>query len=237
MPEHVKHIEWRDLDKRKFYFFGPTLFLGIRTVLYPANLVKTRLQVQRKNVLYNGSMDAFVKVVRTEGIRGLYKGFMVSCLGLFAGQCYITTYELVRARTSEYSTVIRGFLAGGCASIIGQTITVPVDVVSQKLMIQGQGDQTVKLKNSKTIVKEIVLRHGPIGLYKGYFASLITYAPTSAIWWSSYGVYTGLVGNIVPAGTYHMLVLAPSGVMAGVTAACMTNPLDIVRTRLQVRIH
>lgn len=234
MPEHVKHIEWKDMDKKKFYFFGPTLFLGIRTVLYPANLIKIRLQVQRKNTLYNGSKDAFLKVIRTEGFRGLYKGFMVSCLGLFSGQCYITTYELVRARTSQYSTAFRGFLAGGLASVVGQTITVPVDIVSQKLMVQGQGDNNYKLKSSRTIVSEIILKEGPIGLYRGYLASLLTYAPSSAIWWSSYGFYTGILGSFVPTGTLHMLVLAPSGVLAGITAATLTNPLDIVRTRLQV---
>lgn len=234
MPEHVRHIEWKDMDKTKFYFFGPTLFLGIRAILYPANLIKIRLQVQRKNALYNGSRDAFLKVIKTEGFRGLYKGFMVSCFGLFSGQCYITTYELVRARTSEYSTALRGFLAGGLASVVGQTITVPVDIVSQKLMVQGQGDQKYKLKGSKAIFSEIIVKHGPVGLYKGYFASLMTYAPSSAIWWSSYGLYTGILGSLVPEGTLHMLVLAPSGVCAGVTAATLTNPLDIVRTRLQV---
>ncbi|KAK3697178.1 hypothetical protein QZH41_013559 [Actinostola sp. cb2023] len=77
MPEHVKHIEWKDMDKKKFYLFGPTLFLGIRALLYPANLIKIRLQVQRKNALYSGSFDAFFKVITTEGFRGLYKGFMV----------------------------------------------------------------------------------------------------------------------------------------------------------------
>jgi len=234
MPEQVKHIEWKDMDKKKFYFFGPTLFLGIRAVLYPANLIKIRLQVQRKHALYNGSKDAFFKVIRTEGFRGLYKGFTVSCLGLLSGQFYITTYELVRARTSQYSTAIRGLVAGGLASLVGQTITVPVDIVSQKLMVQGQGDNKYKLQGSRAIVSDIIRREGPSGLYKGYLASLLTYAPSSAIWWSSYGLYTGILGSFVPTGTLHILVLAPSGVLAGVTAATLTNPLDIVRTRLQV---
>lgn len=234
MPEHVKHIEWEDMDKRKFYLIGPTLFLGIRALLYPANLVKTRLQVQRKKALYTGSFDAFVKVIRFEGVRGLYKGFLVNSFGLLSGQFYITTLELIRARTKEYSNAVRGFLAGGCASLVGQTITVPVDVISQKLMVQGQGENTAKLKGASTIIKEIIKSDGPLGLYRGYLISLMTYAPSSAIWWSSYGIYTGLVGNIVITGTPHMLVLTMAGTMAGFTTATLTNPLDIMRTRLQV---
>ena len=234
MPEQVKHIGWEDLDKRKFFVFGPTLFLGVRVILYPANLIKTRLQVQRKKVLYNGTFDAFGKIVRAEGPRGLYKGFMVSCAGLFSGQCYITTYELVRSKTEQYSLTVRGLLAGGCASLVGQTITVPVDVLSQKLMVQGLGQSHVKLKGASTILREIIRKEGPFGLYKGYFASFMTYTPTSAIWWSAYGTYTGVVGDYVPSGTPHMMILAMAGVMAGATAATLTNPLDIIRTRLQV---
>jgi len=234
MPEEVRHIEWEEMDKRKFYFFGPTLFLGIRALLYPANLVKTRLQVQRKNALYKGSFDTFVKVVRYEGIRGLYKGFLVSSFGLLAGQCYITTLELVKTRTKNYNSAVRGFLAGGLASLVGQTITVPVDVVSQKLMVQGQGENTLKLKGASTIIREIVKSDGPLGLYRGYLISLMTYAPSSAIWWSSYGAYTGLVGSMVVSGTPHLIVLATAGALAGLTTATLTNPLDIMRTRLQV---
>ena len=237
MPEEVKHIEWKDMDKRKFYFFGPTLFLGLRVFLYPVNLIKTRLQVQRKGVLYKGTFDAFSQIVRTEGPRGLYKGFMVSCVGLLSGQCYITTYELVRAKTDGYSYAVRGFLAGGCASLVGQTITVPVDILSQKLMVQGQNQPQVKIKGASTLVREILQTNGPAGFYKGYFASLMTYAPSSAIWWSAYGLYTDLLGSSVPSGTPHMFVLALAGSMAGATAASLTNPLDIVRTRLQVRLN
>ena len=237
MPEEVRHIEWEEMDKRKFYFFGPTLFLGLRALLYPANLVKTRLQVQRKDALYKGSFDAFVKVVRFEGVRGLYKGFLVSSFGLLSGQFYITTLELVKMRTKDYNAAVRGFLAGGIGSLVGQTITVPVDVVSQKLMVQGQGVNTVKLKGASTIIREIIKSDGPLGLYRGYLISLMTYAPSSAIWWASYGAYTGLVGSIVVTGTPHMAVLATAGALAGLTTATLTNPLDIMRTRLQVCGH
>lgn len=112
MPEDVRHIEWEDMDKRKFYFFGPTLFFGIRAMLYPANLVKTRLQVQRKNALYKGSFDAFVKVLRYEGIRGLYKGFLVSSFGLLSGQFYITTLEMVKMRTKKIQFSSERILGG-----------------------------------------------------------------------------------------------------------------------------
>lgn len=236
MPEPVKIIEWQHLDKRKFYIFGPTLFCGIRALLYPPNLIKTRLQVQKQRALYKGTMDAFRNIVKLEGFRGLYKGFLVSNFSVLSGQFYITTYELVRQGTTRYNLALRGFLSGACASIVGQTITVPVDIISQKLMVQGQGQCTksFKLKGASMIIREIWERNGPKGFYKGFGISLMTYGPTSGVWWAAYGSYLSIVGNLVPEGTMAIVVQGICGPFAGLTAAMATNPLDVLRTRLQV---
>lgn len=44
---------------------------------------------------------------------------------------------------------IRALVGGGCASIVGQTIVVPFDVISQHLMVLGLVDNNSK----KTQVK------------------------------------------------------------------------------------
>lgn len=238
MPEPVKIIEWQHLDKKKFYVFGPTLFFGIRAVLYPPNLIKTRLQVQKKRSMYKGTFDAFRNIVKQEGIRGLYKGYMVSNFSLLSGQCYITTYELMRLKTSYYTNnqALRGFFSGACASIVGQTIMVPVDIISQRLMVQGQGQcsKTHKPNGAGMIIRQIWEHRGVRGFYRGYGISLMTYAPTSGVWWASYGQYLGIVGNLVPNGTAPIVVQGIAGPLAGLTAATAINPLDVLRTRLQV---
>lgn len=44
--------------------------------VYPTDVVKSVLQVDDyKNPKYSGSVDAFKKIVRSEGVKGLYKGF------------------------------------------------------------------------------------------------------------------------------------------------------------------
>lgn len=234
MPEQVKIIEWQHLDKKKFYIIGPTTFCCIRGLLYPPNLIKTRLQVQKKRSLYKGTFDAFQNILKLEGIRGLYKGYLVSNLSVLSGQFYITTYELVRQRTARYNLAFRGFLAGAGAAVVGQAITVPLDIITQKLMVQGQGQSNRNLKGAWTIIREIKLHHGMLGFYNGFFISLMTYGPTSGVWWASYGTYLGIVGNIVPDGTSVIIVQGISGPLAGLTAATATNPLDVLRTRLQV---
>ena len=52
-------IHWDELDKTRYYIFGPTLFLGVRAAVYPSILVKTRLQVQQSQ--YKGNMGCNMK--------------------------------------------------------------------------------------------------------------------------------------------------------------------------------
>lgn len=205
---NIQIIEWEDLDKRKFYSFGVFMTMTIRATVYPATLIRTRLQVQRGKSLYSGTFDAFFKILRREGVRGLYRGFMVNTFTLISGQAYITTYELVRKYVSQYSedNTVKSLVAGGSASLVAQSITVPIDVVSQQLMMQGQGEHLTRFRlNSNTdsgkpkkvfgqtrnIMAQIFAADGFRGFYRGYVASLLTYIPNSAVWWPFYHFYAG----------------------------------------------
>ena len=254
-------IEWEDLDKKRFYVIGPGLFMFVRGMIYPFNLIKTRLFMQRQTSQYTGTADAFRKVVQREGFRGLYKGFVVSSLGLISGQLYLTTYEMVRSYLSGYRSEVRGLIAGATATLVGQSVTVPIDIVTQIMMMQGQvlssprkkpprdyiivknvdyiipRKDTVKLRGAFSIVKEIVHREGVRGLYRGYLVSLLTYAPNSALWWA---FYAGLYKRCMEFSSGEVpipLVQACCGVCSGLLAATLTNPLDVFRTRYQVTTY
>lgn len=205
---NIQIIEWEDLDKRKFYSFGVFMTMAIRVTVYPATLIRTRLQVQRGKSLYSGTFDAFFKILQTEGVRGLYRGFMVNTFTLISGQAYITTYELVRTYVSQYSddNTVKSLVAGGLASLVAQSITVPIDVVSQQLMMQGQGGHPTRFQlrseaalgkpervfgPTRNIIAQIFAADGFSGFYRGYVASLLTYIPNSAVWWPFYHFYAG----------------------------------------------
>lgn len=205
---NIQIIEWEDLDKRKFYSFGLFMTMAIRATVYPATLIRTRLQVQKGKSLYTGTYDAFCKILRSEGLRGLYRGFMVNTFTLISGQAYITTYEVVRNYVSNYSkdNTLKSLLAGGSASLVAQSITVPIDVISQQLMMQGQGEHLTRFKvkpkssgakpsmsfgQTRDIIAQIFAADGVRGFYRGYVASLLTYIPNSAVWWPFYHFYAG----------------------------------------------
>lgn len=67
-------IEYHMLDKRRFYPLALCCSLTVRGMLYPLSVVKTRIQIQRQNSVYSGSLFRTLSdVYRQEGIRGLYK--------------------------------------------------------------------------------------------------------------------------------------------------------------------
>ncbi|XP_008409417.1 solute carrier family 25 member 44a [Poecilia reticulata] len=249
----IQIIEWEDLDKRKFYSLGVFMTLTTRATVYPASLIRTRLQVQKGKAMYSGTFDAFCKILRTEGVRGLYRGFMINTFTLVSGQAYITTYELVRKYVSHYSpsNTVKSVVAGGAASLVAQTITVPIDVVSQHLMMQGQGEHHSRFKvkpkmmlatskrnptfgQSREITVQIFAADGFRGFYRGYVASLLTYIPNSALWWPFYHFYAEKLSLMAPSGCPHLILQAVAGPMAAATASTITNPMDVVRARVQV---
>ncbi|KAM9765093.1 solute carrier family 25 member 44b [Menidia menidia] len=245
---NIQIIEWEDLDKRKFYSFGLFMTMTIRATVYPATLIRTRLQVQRGKSLYSGTFDAFFKILRAEGVRGLYRGFLVNTFTLISGQAYITTYELVRRYVSRYSedNTLKSLVAGGAASLVAQSITVPVDVVSQQLMMQGQGQHLTRFRLSpdpgqkrvmgqtRNIIAQIFAADGFRGFYRGYVASLLTYIPNSAVWWPFYHFYAEQLSNLAPSDCPHLVLQAVAGPLAAATASTVTNPMDVVRARVQV---
>ncbi|XP_072346817.1 solute carrier family 25 member 44-like [Scyliorhinus torazame] len=242
-------IEWEDLDKRKFYMFGVFMTMAIRVSVYPFTLIRTRLQVQKGKSLYSGTFDAFAKILRAESIPGLYRGFLVNTFTLISGQCYVTTYELTRKYVAQYndSNMVKSVIAGGSASLVAQSITVPIDIVSQHLMVQGQdmgrfkelpreaaGKQQPVMGRTKDVMVQIFHLDGLKGFYRGYAASLLTYIPNSALWWPFYHLYTEQLSYVTPSCCPHLLVQAVAGPMAAATSSTLTNPMDVIRARLQV---
>uniref|UniRef100_A0A3Q1J787 Solute carrier family 25 member 44a n=1 Tax=Anabas testudineus TaxID=64144 RepID=A0A3Q1J787_ANATE len=247
----IQIIEWEDLDKRKFYSLGVFMTLTTRATVYPASLIRTRLQVQKGKSLYSGTFDAFCKVLRSEGVFGLYRGFMVNTFTLVAGQAYITTYELVRKYVSHYSpsNTVKSVVAGGAASLVAQTITVPIDVVSQHLMMQGQGEHLTRFKakpkmilaaskrrltfgQTLDITMQIFAADGFRGFYRGYVATLLTYIPNSLCFYLLLHDYQ--LSLLAPSACPHLILQAVAGPMAAATASTITNPMDVVRARVQV---
>lgn len=95
-------------------------------MVYPIDLVKTRLQNQRSALpgerLYKNSIDCFQKVVRNEGFRGLYSGVLPQLVGVAPEKAIkLTVNDLVRKQMTDQEgkitlpgEVLAGGMAGAC---------------------------------------------------------------------------------------------------------------------------
>jgi len=246
----IKIIEWDDLNKKKFYMNSLALATSIRTCIYPLNLVKTRLQAEENANKYKGVRDAFRKIVRQEGVRGLYKGFPISLFHVAAGQVYLTTYELSKQFLyKNQTTSIQHMCAGFTASLVSQTIMVPVDIISQHQQMRGERNTASNKKQKSSFVGQsmrlmnrIVKTEGVRGLFRGYFVSLVTYGSNSGLYWLFYYWYSEKAEELIPKSenvktSYREAVrISVAGLSASLTACVCTNPLDVVRTRLQLQL-
>ncbi|CAG9853829.1 unnamed protein product [Phyllotreta striolata] len=248
----IRNIEWGMMDKRKFFPLSMLSSFSVRCALYPLTLIKTRLQIQKHNDLYTGMFDAYAKIYKYEGFKGLYRGFWVSSVQIVSGVFYISTYESIRhgMQDNRVPSSLRALIAGGCASVIGQSIVVPFDVLSQHLMmmgVHGREEQAfnnlgIKTKPNQSkftitveVAKQIFRTDGIAGFYRGYFASLCSYVPNSALWWGFYHFYQDHLFAIMPSWFSHLLLQSISGTLGGFSTTLLTNPLDVVRARLQVQ--
>lgn len=248
-------INWDRLDKTKFYVVGAGLFSAISTFLYPISVVKTRMQVAAKEQL-NLSGPAVVKnILRQDGIRGLYRGFGTVIVGAIPSRIvFLTSLEITKAASLnlteklDISEPAQAAIANGTAglfsSVISQAIFVPVDVISQRLMVQGTPGAT-KYSGGLDVIRKILKADGILGLYRGFGMSVITYSPSSAVWWASYGASQRLMWRMLgynwadsdapkPSQWEVVSVQAAGGIVAGAVASVATTPMDTVKTRLQV---
>jgi len=282
----IRTVEWEMLDKAKFFPMSMASSFTVRCCLYPLTLIRTRLQIQYRSNEYNGTWDAGRKILRTEGVRGLYRGFFVSAFQVVSGVFYVSTYEGVRhfldSNSITQNSKIKAFVGGGCASMVGQTCIVPFDVISQHMMMiksdtrsklfrkatptpVSQSPCSPKAANNagascpmanplgietegrtraqiaRDITRAIYATDGIRGFYRGYFASLATYVPSSASWWAFYHFFQESLYKVLPdfssdtGAVPHTMVQCVAAMSSGCATCVITNPMDLTRARVQVQ--
>ncbi|OMH82376.1 Calcium-binding mitochondrial carrier protein Aralar2 [Zancudomyces culisetae] len=216
------------------------------TAVYPIDLVKTRLQNQRTNVvgqvLYKNGLDCFRKVISNEGPRGLYRGLGPQLIGVAPEKAIkLTVNDFVRTRFTDPTTgeihVGAEVAAGGIAGACQVVFTNPLEIVKIRLQVQGELLKAAKIDTpvmrygAVSIVKEL----GLLGLYKGAAACLLRDIPFSMIYFPTYfhlkRDYYG-ESDTRPLKKHELLT---AGALAGVPAAYLTTPADVIKTRLQVK--
>ncbi|KAI1106052.1 mitochondrial carrier [Jackrogersella minutella] len=211
-------------------------------MVYPIDLVKTRLQNQRGadpgQRLYKNSIDCFRKVIANEGARGLYSGVLPQLVGVAPEKAIkLTVNDLVRGFFSDPSTGNIAWehevLAGGSAGACQVVFTNPLEIVKIRLQVQGEvakATEGAQKRSAMWIVKNL----GLAGLYKGASACLLRDVPFSAIYFPTYSHLKRDLFGESQTKKLGVLQLLTAGAIAGMPAAYLTTPCDVIKTRLQV---
>ncbi|XP_049306383.1 calcium-binding mitochondrial carrier protein Aralar1 isoform X3 [Bactrocera dorsalis] len=206
------------------------------TVVYPIDLVKTRMQNQRTGsfigeIAYRNSWDCFKKVIRHEGVLGLYRGLLPQLMGVAPEKAIkLTVNDLVRDKFTDKQGVIplwSEIMAGACAGGSQVVFTNPLEIVKIRLQVAGEIAGGAKVR-ALSVVRDL----GLFGLYKGARACLLRDVPFSAIYFPAYAHTKSLFAD--EDGYNHPLTLLAAGAIAGVPAASLVTPADVIKTRLQV---
>ena len=238
------HLRFGQQIFRQAYTFALGSVAGAfgATAVYPIDLVKTRMQNQRAiagELMYKNWIDCFKKVIKHEGVFGLYRGLGPQLVGVAPEKAIkLTVNDLVRSLLTDKESgkiTLASEIMAGCAAGGSQVVfTNPLEIVKIRLQIQGEAAKALDNVPRPTAVT-IVRNLGLFGLYKGATACLLRDIPFSAIYFS---VYSHLKKDLFNEGRDGKRLglgeLLISGAVAGMPAAYFTTPADVIKTRLQV---
>ena len=216
------------------------------TVVYPIDLVKTRMQNQTKGaisstLMYRNSLDCAGKVLKNEGLRGFYRGLAPQLVGVAPEKAIkLTVNDFVRSLFREHNhrtlkstelLVWQEVVSGGMAGASQVIFTNPLEIVKIRLQVQGEmAPAGTKFVGAVEVVRGLGLR----GLYKGASACLLRDIPFSAIYFTTYShIKTDGFGESKEKRLSALELLA-AGAVAGMPAAYLATPADVIKTRLQV---
>lgn len=132
-------------------------------VVCPLDVIKTRLQAQQERANRLGFRQMLTKILRTEGVSGLYRGLVPITIGyLPTWTIYFTVYERAKKFYPQFiqrhwdinSPALNHFCSAITAGMTSSIAVNPIWVVKTRLMIQSN-----KKKSPTDVVYRALLMH------------------------------------------------------------------------------
>lgn len=217
-------------------------------VVTPLDVVKVRMQAHvcpvggvlpcEDPAHVAGMRDALQKIVRADGVRGLWRGLNATlALAVPTTGLYFTMYEAFMSQATKTTSVSDGMsavLSGGAARIVTATAASPIELARIKLQAGSSG--TVS-----SIMYRIYREDGIRSLWRGLGPTLVRDAPFSAIYWGTYEYLKDPRRSPMPhsllSGDRDFTRYISAGIGAGTLAAFVTLPADVIKTRRQAAEH
>ena len=150
---------------------------------------------------FSGQLECLVHILRTEGLRGLLRGSLLTLARDVPAFCaYFATYETLRSKLQEEDGTIglgQTVGIGGLAGVVAWALALPLDslknryqVRRKKVFFRSQHEHQVCLKQTSLIRLLSDLRRQPGGLsqlYRGAAVVLLRAFPANAATFIGWG--------------------------------------------------
>ncbi|KAF7715081.1 Mitochondrial carrier protein [Penicillium ucsense] len=226
------------------YQFAAGAVAGVSEILvmYPLDVVKTRVQLQTGPAVpggehYNGMLDCFRKIIKQEGFSRLYRGISAPILmeapkratKFAANDSWGSFYrDLFGVQKQTQSLAV---LTGATAGATEAFVVVPFELVKIRLQDKASAG---KYKGMLDVVKKIVQQEGPLAMYNGLESTLWRHI----LWNAGYfGCIFQVRAQLPPAEpgnkaqqTRNDLI---AGTIGGIAGTLLNTPMDVVKSRIQ----
>ncbi|XP_024134505.1 calcium-binding mitochondrial carrier protein SCaMC-1 isoform X1 [Oryzias melastigma] len=174
------------------FIAGSLAGASAQTAIYPMEVMKTRLTL-RKTGQYSGMFDCAKKILKKEGVKAFYKGYIPNILGIipYAGIDLAVYESLKNLWLSNYAkdTANPGVLVllgcGTMSSTCGQLASYPLALIRTRMQAAASLEGSEQLPMG-SMVKQILAKDGFFGLYRGILPNFMKVIPAVSI---SYVVY------------------------------------------------
>ncbi|KAF7934793.1 uncharacterized protein EAE98_002838 [Botrytis deweyae] len=234
-----------ELYSPKFYAactFGGLLACGLtHTTVTPLDLVKCRRQVDSK--MYTGNFQAWGKIFRAEGFRGIMTGwgptfFGYSAQGAFkyGGYEYFKKFYADLAgpdHAYKYKTWLY-LSASASAEFIADVALCPFEAVKVRM----QTTVPPFAKGTSDGLSKIISKEGYAGLYKGLYPLWGRQIPYTMMKFASFETIVEMIYDRLPGQKSDYGKAAQTGVsftggyLAGILCAIVSHPADVMVSKL-----
>ncbi|XP_051572931.1 probable mitochondrial glutathione transporter SLC25A39 isoform X2 [Myxocyprinus asiaticus] len=208
---------------------------GLMDHIYVCQNVSTCASWYKTPTHFSGTVDAFVKITRHEGLRSLWSGLPPTLvMAVPATVIYFTCYDQLRDFL-HYAMGYQGdhipLIAGGLARLGAVSVISPLELVRTKM-------QSRRLPYSELIVciRSAVAQDGWLSLWRGWGPTVLRDVPFSALYWFNYELVKAQLCERCSAPQTSFTISFTAGAISGAVAAVLTLPFDVVKTRKQIQL-
>lgn len=148
------------------------------TFVYSLDYARTKLANDLKGKgggerQYNGLIDVYRKTIATDGIAGLYRGFVISCVGIVVYRgLYFGLYDSIKPiLLGDDAGLLASFMLGYTVTVVSGVASYPIDTIRRRMMMTS--GQAVKYKGSIDCTKQILKNEGMMSMFKGAGANIL----------------------------------------------------------------